>query len=88
MTLRSRRGEAVMLAVMGIMMVGGLFLWMFSGHSHMSWMHGGRHPASEVRDGERHGGAHDAVEGHPGEEGEDASERDRSRAPDRGESNP
>lgn len=88
MTLRSRRGEAVMLAVMGIMMVGGLFLWMFSGHSHMPGMHGGRHPVSEVRDVERHGGAHDAAKGHPGEEGEDASERDRSRAPDRGEPNP
>jgi hypothetical protein len=35
-----------MLAVMGIMMVGGMLLWMFSGHSHMSAMHGGRHPAN------------------------------------------
>ena len=79
MTLGSRRGEAVMLAVMGIMMVGGLIFWMFSGHSHMSAMHGGRHPASEVRDGERHGGAHDAVEGHPGGKRDDESVRDRPR---------
>jgi hypothetical protein len=88
MTLRNGKGEAVMLAVMGIMMVGGLFLWMFSGHSHMSWMHGGRHPASEVRDGERHGGAHDAVEGHRGEEGDDVSERDGLRPPGGDERNP
>jgi hypothetical protein len=88
MTLRSRRGEAVMLAVMGIMMVGGLIFWMFSGHSHMSGMHGGRHPASEVRSGERHGGAHDAVEGHRGEEGDDVSERDGMQAPGVDERNP
>ena len=66
MTLRNEKGEAVMLAVMGIMMVGGLIFWMFSGHSHMSAMHGGRHPASEVRSGERHGGAYDAHGGTPG----------------------
>lgn len=88
MTLRSRRGEAVTLAVMGIMMVGGLIFWMFSGHSHMSGMHGGRHPASEVRDGERHGSAHDAPEGHPGEEGDDVSERDRLRTRGGDERNP
>ncbi len=88
MTLRSRRGEAVMLAVMGIMMVGGLIFWMFSGHSHMSWMHGGRHPASEVRSGEHHGGAHDASEGHRAEEGDDASERNGLRTPGGDERNP
>lgn len=76
MTLQSEKGEAVMLAVMGVMMVGGLIYWMFSGHSHMSGMHGGRHPASEVRSGERHGGAHDAPEGHRGDEADDVSERD------------
>ena len=81
MTLRSEKGEAVMLAVMGIMMAGVLIFWMFSGHSHMSGMHGGRHPASEVRDGEHHGGAHDAVEGHRGEEGADVSERDGLQTP-------
>lgn len=79
MTLRSRRGEAVMLAVMGIMMVGGMLLWMFSGHSHMSAMHGGRHPVPEVHTGERNGGAHDATAGHPGDEGNDVSVRDRLR---------
>jgi hypothetical protein len=79
MISRNEKGDAVTLAVMDNMMVGGLFLWMFSGHSHMSAMHGGRHPASEVRSGERHGGAHDAPEGHPGEGGDDASERDRLR---------
>lgn len=88
MTLRSRRGEAVMLAVMGIMMVGGLFFWLFSGHSHMSAMHGGRHPASEVRSGERHGGAHDAPEGHPGDEGDDVSDRERMHAPGGDERSP
>lgn len=66
-----------MLAVMGIMMVGGLIFWMLSGHSHMSAMHGGRHPASEVRSGERHGGAHTTPGGHPGMEGDDVSDRDR-----------
>jgi hypothetical protein len=88
MILRSRRGEAVMLAVMGIMMVGGLIFWMFSGHSHMSAMHGGRHPASEVRSGEHHGGAHDAPEGHRGEEGDDVSERGGLRTPGGDERNP
>ncbi len=88
MTLQSRKGEAVMLAVMGIMMVGGLIIWMFSGHSHMSAMHGGRHPSSEVRSGEHHGGANDVVEGHRGEEGDDASERDGLQAPGVDERNP
>ena len=68
-----------MLAVMGIMMVGGMLLWMFSGHSHMSAMHGGGHPASEVRSGEHHGGAYDAQAGHLGEGGDDVSVRDRLR---------
>lgn len=88
MTLQSRKGEAVMLAVMGIMMVGGLIIWMFSGHSHMSGMHGGRQPASEVRSGEHDGGAHDAVEGHRGEQGDDVSERDGMQAPGVDERNP
>ena len=88
MTLRSRRGEAVTLAVMGIMMVGGLIFWMFSGHSHLSGMHGGRHPASEVRSGERQGGAHDAPEGHPGDEADDVSEQDGLRTPGGDERNP
>ena len=78
-TLRNEKGEAVTLAVMGIMMAGGLLLWMFSGHSQMSAMHGGRHPASEIRSGERHEGVHDAPEGHPGDEGDDVSVRDRLR---------
>jgi hypothetical protein len=88
MTLRNARGEAVMLAVMGIMMVGGLIYWMFSGHSHMSGMHGGRHPSSEVRDGERHGSAHDAPEEHPGGKRDDESVRDRLRTPGGDERNP
>jgi hypothetical protein len=91
MTLRNAKGEAVMLAVMGIMMVGGLIFWMFSGHSHMSWMHGGRHPASEVRDGERHGGAHDthdAPEKHPGGRMDEESVRDRLRTPGGDDRNP
>ncbi|MHB1013556.1 MAG: hypothetical protein ACYC37_11770 [Desulfobacteria bacterium] len=88
MTSRNKKGEAVTLAVMGIMMVGGLLLWMFSGHSHMFGMHGGRHPASEVRSGERHEGVHDAQEGHPGEEGDDVPERDGLRTPGGDERNP
>jgi hypothetical protein len=88
MKLRSRKGEAVTLAVMGIMMVGGLLLWMFSGHSHMFGMHGGRHPASEVRSGEHHGSAHDAQEGHPDGVGDDLSKRDRPGAPEQGEQSP
>jgi hypothetical protein len=87
MPLRNGKGEAVMLAVMGIMMVGGMLLWMFSGHSPMSAMHGGRHPASEVRSGDHQGGAHDAVEGHRGEEGGDVSEQDALRTPSRDERN-
>jgi hypothetical protein len=88
MTSRNEKGEAVMLAVMGIMMVGGLIFWMFSGHSHMSGMHGGRHPASEVRSGEHHGGAHDAPDGRRGEKGDDVSERDGLRTPGGDERNP
>ena len=88
MTLRSRRGEVVMIAVMGIMMVGGFFLWMFSGKSHMSAMHGGRHPASEVRSGERSGIAHDAPEEYPSSKKEYESVRDRPRTPGGDERNP
>jgi hypothetical protein len=92
MPLRNEKGEVVMLAVMGVMMVGGLIFWMFSGHSHMSGMHGGRHPAApEVRSGERHGGAHDAhdaTEGYPGGKGDDASVGDRHRNPGGDERNP
>ena len=80
-TLRNGKGEAVMLAVMGVMMVGGMLLWMFSGHSYMSGMHGGGHPASEVRSGEHHGGAHDAPEGRRGGEEYDDSEQGRLGAP-------
>jgi hypothetical protein len=88
MTLRSQRGEAVTLAVMGIMMAGGMLFWMFSGHSYMSAMHRGGHPASEVRSGEHHGGAYDTPNGRRGKEGDDVSELDRPRAPDRGEQSP
>jgi len=88
MTMRNEKGEVVMLAVMGVMMVGGLIFWMFSDRSHMSWMHGGRHPASEVRSGEHHGGAHDAPDGRRGDEGDDVSERDGLRTPGRDERNP
>jgi hypothetical protein len=91
MTLRNAKGEAVMLTVMGIMMVGGLIYWMFSGHSHMSGMHGGRHPASEVHDGERHGSAHDAQdapEEHPGGRMDEESVRDRLRTPGGDDRNP
>jgi len=76
-----------MLAVMGIMMVGMLF-WIFSGHSPMSAMHGGRHPASEVRSGERDGGAHDAPEGHLGGKMEEESGGIRPRTPAGDERNP
>jgi hypothetical protein len=88
MPLRNEKGEVVMLAVMGVMMVGGLIFWMFSGHSHMSGMHGGRHPASEVRSGERDEGAHDAPEGHLGGKMEDESVRNRPRTPGGDERNP
>ncbi len=81
-----------MLAVMGVMMVGGLIFWMFTGHSHMSGMHGGRHSAApEVRSEERHGAAHeahDAPEGYPGGKRDDASERDRQRTRGGYERNP
>jgi len=76
-----------MLAVMGIMMVGMLF-WIFSGHSPMSAMHGGRHPASEVRSGERDGGAHDAPEGHLGGKMEEKSGGIRPGTPVGDERNP
>jgi hypothetical protein len=88
MTFRNEKGEAVMLVVMGIMMVGGLVYWMLSGHSHMSGMHGGRHPASEVRAGERHGGAHDAAKGNPGGRMDDEPVRDRLRTAGGDERNP
>ena len=88
MTLRNEKGEAVILAVMGVMMVGGLVIWMFSGHSHMFGMHGGKHPASEVRFGEHHGGAHDAAGGPRGDEGDDVSERDGLQTPGGDERNP
>lgn len=87
MTLQNRSGEAVILVVMGIMM-GGMLLWMFSGHSHMSSTHGGRHSASEVRSGDRHDDVHDASERNPGNEGDDVPPRDRLRATDGDTRNP
>jgi len=80
--MRDKQGEAVMLAVMGVMIVGGLIYWMFSGHSHMPGMHGGRHPASEVRSGEHHGGSNDAVEGDRGSDGDAVTQWDRLRNTD------
>ncbi len=91
MTLRNEKGEAVTLALMGVMMVGGLLLWMFSDNSHMSWMHGGKHSSSEVRSGEHHGGTHDAQDAPeelPGGRMEDESVRDRLRTPGGDERNP
>jgi len=41
--LRGKSGEAVMLVVMGVMLVGGLVVWMMRGDFHIMPMHGSGH---------------------------------------------
>lgn len=41
MTGWNRRGEAVMAVMMGVMVIGGLVLWLTTGHFHMMPMGGG-----------------------------------------------
>ena len=60
MRLRTEAGEAVMLVIMGAMVVGGLFVWLATGHFHMMGMHGGKHTKEETVTSV----PHDAQEGH------------------------
>lgn len=43
MGLRTKAGEAVMIVIMGAMVVGGIVVWLATGHFHMMPMHGDRH---------------------------------------------
>jgi len=42
MRLREKRGEGVMLVLMGAMIVGGIIVWLVTGDFHMMPMHGKR----------------------------------------------
>lgn len=48
MRLRGKSGEAVMLILMGAMVVGGLVVWLATGHVHMMPMHGEKHTKEET----------------------------------------
>ena len=46
--LRGKSGEAVMLILMGAMILGGIVVWLATGHFHMMGMHGGKHTKEET----------------------------------------
>jgi len=60
MRLRGKSGEAVMFVIMGAMIVGGLVVWLTTGHFHMMPMHGEKHTKEESVSPAPHG----APEGH------------------------
>jgi len=60
MRLRTEAGEAVMLVIMGAMVVGGIVVWLSTGHFHMMGMHGGKHTKEETVTSV----PHDAQQGH------------------------
>jgi hypothetical protein len=57
MTIRlsGKSGEAVMLVIMGAMVVGGLVVWLSTGHFHMMPMHGEKHEKTETVSTNHHG---------------------------------
>jgi hypothetical protein len=76
MTIRlsGKSGEAVMLVIMGAMVVGGLVVWLSTGHFHMMPMHGEKHTKEETVSSAphdtRHGSAVSHAEGRPMENNE------------------
>jgi len=42
MSIAKRKGEAVMLAILGVCLVGGIVMWLASGEFHMMPVHGSR----------------------------------------------
>jgi len=67
MTRRSRgkNGEAVMLVIMGAMLVGGIVVWLATGHFHMMPMHGEKHTGEKhMKEETVSSGPHDAQAGH------------------------
>ena len=61
--LRGKSGEAVMLVIMGAMVVGGLVVWLSTGHFHMMGMHGGKHEKTETVSTNHHGSKQDPNDG-------------------------
>jgi len=64
--LRGKSGEAVMLVLMGAMVVGGLVVWLSTGHFHGMPMHGEKHTKEETVSpphDSRHGSAASRSEG-------------------------
>ncbi len=53
--LRGKNGEAVMLVIMGSMVVGGIVVWLATGHFHMMPMHGEKHEKAETVSTNHHG---------------------------------
>lgn len=51
MRLQEKKGEAVMLVIMGVMMVGGLILWLTRGEFHMMPMQGKGHNHMNAKTG-------------------------------------
>lgn len=80
--LRERSGEAVMLVIMGVMVVGGIVALLATGHFHMMPMHGDGHTgekrmkeeaAPPVPHDSRRGSADSRLEGLPMEHNEQES---------------
>lgn len=73
--LRKDGGEAVMLVVMGVMMVGGLVLWLATGNFHMMGMHGGKHEKTGTVSTDHHGLKQDPADRQAeGDEGDGAEQ--------------
>ncbi len=76
--LRGKIGEAVMIVIMGAMVVGGIVMWLSTGHFHMMPGHGGKHTKEEAvssapHDAQKeHSGSHS--EGHRKADGNQNSE--------------
>jgi len=79
MRLRTKAGEAVMLVIMGVMIVGGVVVWLSTGHFHMMPMHGDKHTVdkhaqeesvSSAPNDSHHGSGVLSADGHPMEHNE------------------
>jgi hypothetical protein len=71
MRLREKRGEAVMLVIMGAMIVGGIIVWLATGDFHMMPMHGKKHEKTGTVSTNHHGLKQDSPDGQSeGDEGD------------------
>ncbi|MBI5343348.1 MAG: hypothetical protein HZB63_08605 [Deltaproteobacteria bacterium] len=75
MKLRTKAGEAVMLVIMGAMIVGGIVVWLSTGHFHMMPMHGDKHTVDKhVQEKSASSEPHDAQTGHAASRSEEPRE--------------